>query len=269
MKTLKTMIGTICVCLLATGMVQAQTLSQIDNDTAVADFTNVDFSGQSVTTDLTNWARSDNFTNANLTNTTITLNGPEQPFRSATLVNADFTGATINYTPLIFVSGNARVNAFVQDTRTGTQYAGLTFANTTWNINLPGAEAVTNPTFFNDGPGSLSVDGEVNAADAVNFTGAMFNFTGSGAATLNDDIANLLITNLGDFDGVTPIGAFYDDNFVNNNFTSFGFANAGALEQSLTSAGWQETVSVAVPEPSSLAILGLVGMGLAVTRRRK
>ena len=87
---------------------------------------------------------------------------------------------------------------------------------------------------------------------------------GTGASGLNDEVAVLLITNLGGFDGLTAIGAFYDGTFLSHNFAAFGYVSEVALQTELDNAGWQS-----VPEPSSFALFaGLFGLVNVMLRRR-
>lgn len=261
-------------CLL-TNLAQAALLTDIDADAAVADYSSQIFTGpQPFSTTLNNWGRADNFIGADFSGLTLTIgdssvnggNNSNQPFLFSTIVNADFSGVTFNWAPSLTVDGH-RINMFRQVAAGGnTANTGATFANSVWNIELAGTTLnPNNPTvnqgFFNDGAG---VTVAANVADAVDFSGADFNFSGAGAATLNDDIAALLIGNLGGFDGFTAVGAFYDATFVANNSAAFGYASDAALESALDAAGWQ-----AVPEPSSFALLvGFLGLGSVMVRRR-
>ena len=69
-----------------------------------------------------------------------------------------------------------------------------------------------------------------------------------------------MIANLGGKDGSTNIGAFYDADFVNNNYSDFGFASASALEAALDAAGWQvqgpSTPSMAFYEAEDMELNG-------------
>ncbi|MGJ8632713.1 MAG: PEP-CTERM sorting domain-containing protein [Luteolibacter sp.] len=252
--------------LLLTGMTQAALVSEIDNLNGVVDWSNEVFTG-SITTNLDNLGRNDNFTNADFTAVTGINIGDgtavgNQPFLDAAISGANFSGVTFNWNPYVTGAGVMRINMFRDQTPTGLTYANASFANTVWNITLTGSSIGTGgqAQYFNDGSGATTA---ANAADAVDFSGADFNFSGAGAATLSDDVGALLINNLGVFDGVTAIGAKYDGAFTANNFAAFGYATEGDLEAALVTAGWQ-----AIPEPSSLSLLALGVGGLALRRRR-
>ncbi|MGJ8672708.1 PEP-CTERM sorting domain-containing protein [Rubritalea sp.] len=241
---MKTLYTTLSAGLFLTGIAQAAlTLDSITNNSGIDDSTGVDFSGQSVTSSIDNWGRNDVFTNADLTSTTITLSG-NQAFLGTTITNTDFTGATFNITT--WLSGSLqRFNTFRNATGSGAS-----FVDTAWNITLSSADAFNNSEFF-DGTGTFS---------NMDFSGAAFSFdiTSSDAATQTAAVG-VIVANLGD------TGASYDTAFLTNNFAAFGYGDEAALGSALTSAGWQ---AAAVPEPSSVALLGLGGLSLMLRRRR-
>jgi hypothetical protein len=241
------------------GLVQAATLADINAAKATVDYTGEDFSGQSVDTDIDNWGYNDNFTDADFSDATFTFSG-NQPFLATTITNADFSGATFNWT-LYENNDELRANLFRVTTVTGTAYANASFANTVWNITLDGT-SISIDDWFNDGSGALTAD---TASDAVDFSGAEFNFFGIGADDLADDMAAILISNLGGFDGDTAIGAKYDTTFLTNNYEVFGYDSVDDLETALISAGWQS-----IPESSAYALIaGFLGLGCALVRRRR
>jgi hypothetical protein len=230
--------------LLIAGVTQAALLSEINDNAAVANYSEADFSGQTVTNILNNWGYNDNFSGADFSDTILYLNGGNQPFVNATVAGADFSGATINWTPFT-LSGDHRINFFRNAAATGVENAGVSFANSVWNITLS-EDSIGNTDFFLDGSGALTA---ATAANALNFAGADFNFSGTDTS-LADDIGALLITNLGGFDGTIAIGAFYDAAFLNNNYSDFGYASTTALQTDLDTAGWQDLSDAGVVEQS-------------------
>lgn len=243
-------VAALCLPLVA----QAALLTNIDGGGGAADYDGADFSGQTVTATAHNWGYNDTFVGANFSSATFSFNGGNQPFLFVDVTGADFSGATFNWTP--FQTSGVFINIF----RTSLGISGASFEDTVWNIVLNGS-AIATDQMFDTGAGATSA---ATAADALSMAGADFNFSGSDTS-LADDIGSLLIANLGGFDGGTAIGAFYDDDFVANNYASFGYGSEALLETALDSAGWQ-----AIPEPSAYALLaGFTGLALAMIRRRR
>ncbi|MFC7338726.1 beta strand repeat-containing protein [Haloferula chungangensis] len=262
MKASKPLLFSLCAPFTLSGLSLAAELSAIDADVAVVDFSGQTFTGpQPFTTTTNNWARADDFSGANFSGLTIGIgsgsNNANQPFLDAKVANADFSGVTFDWAPYVHQSNGLRVNIFRQQEPSGTQYSGATFADSVWNITLNSTsfDAASSVALFNDGSGATDA---ATATSAVDFTGADFNFTGVGAATLANEIATIFVTNLGGFDGETPIGAFFDAEFVNNNFAEFDYATAAGLQIDLSAAGWQ-LVGPGVPLPATIYWTGTGG----------
>jgi hypothetical protein len=240
--------------LLTAGVAQAALLTDIDGSAAVVDWSGADFTNQTLTTSIDNWGRNDNFSEANFSDAIFNFDGGNQPFLAVDISDADFTGATFNWTPYTLSGQKHRVNMF----RNATGSAGADFSDTVWDITLNVAE-LDNTDFFNNGAGAADV---ANKADAMNFSGADFNFLGTDTS-LADDIGALLISNLGSTGtGAAAFGAKYDSDFVNNNYSDFGYVSAVALETDLTTAGWQ-----VIPEPATLGLVSFASIAMFSLRR--
>ena len=215
---------------LLVGLAEAQSLSDVGTTATTEDYSGADFSGESVTISVSSWGRADNFSGADFTGANFTINSVNQPMLDSNIAGADFTGATFNWTPDGYMSLLRQQTARL----TGTRYSYANFSDTVWNIVLS-RSTFRNSTWFNDGAGATSA---ASAANVLNLSGADFNFSGTDTS-LADDVGALLIANLGGFDGTTAIGAYYDDEFLANNYSSFGYASAQALEDAMVLAGWQ------------------------------
>jgi hypothetical protein len=245
--------------LLLASLAQAALLTDITAASAVANYTGADFTNQTVTTALSNWGYNDNFSGANFSDATFTFNGGNQMFLFVDISDANFTGATFNWTPYTLTTTNPdshRINMF-----RGTKgIAGADFSDTVWNITLS-ESVIENSDFFNNGAGATDV---ASKANAINFSGADFNFLGTDTS-LADDIGALLINHLGSTGtGAAAFGAKYDTAFVTNNFAAFGYADADALDTALTTAGWQM-----IPEPATIGMLGLGAIITFLARRMR
>ena len=243
----------------------------------------VDFTALGITT----WARAPRIANmnmagVNLSGITIDANA-NSVFQGATAVNADFSNSTFqmnNHWTALFngadVSGSdfsgasfdwgrdLPVSLFIDATPTNAD-----FSNTTWAIEID-TLAHNADDWFSGGSGAIDA---VTAANAMTMEGATITFSGAGVAN-GPDYAADLIANLGGVDAGTNFGAFYDDAFLNNNFSAFGYGSAAQLDTALNDAGWQNvTAASEVPEPSSIllwtALAGLGCAGIAFRRRKR
>ncbi len=178
-----------------------------------------------------NYFSNDNFSGASFVGSTLNLLG-EGSYGNQPFLNADLTNADFT---------GATINYNSYRASTATQNVNLFRDATLSGANF--SDAVLN--FDISGTGVSVVDGFFGTG-AIDLSGALFNFTGD-----SEHIDTVAAAILETFTSANT----YDQDFYDNNFATFGFTDAA-------------TFAAAVPEPSSLALIGL-GALVMVSKRRK